>query len=63
MSDKPDKGRFGGSCNRTACQAPGATWWNFGTQAYYCQACALMINRRHARDFGELPICTEGKNQ
>lgn len=43
--DRADKGQLGGSCNRQACQAPGATWWNAGTRAYYCAACAHEINR------------------
>jgi len=42
---KSDKGVEGGSCNRTACQAPGATWWNPHTYAYYCGTCAALLNR------------------
>lgn len=30
----PDKGMRGGSCNREACQAPGATYYNFGTHKW-----------------------------
>jgi len=52
---KSDKGLQNGSCNRRACQSPGATWFNIGTRAYYCQPCALKINRINA-DYGE-PIC------
>lgn len=48
MSAKADvntnKGKFSGDCNRMQCQAPGATWWNFRTSAYYCQHCAHAIN-------------------
>jgi hypothetical protein len=40
---KSDKGKLRGSCNRTACQRPGATWFNTSTRAYYCQPCALDI--------------------
>jgi len=40
---KPDKGKLRGSCNRTACQRPGAAWFNTSTRAYYCQPCALDI--------------------
>jgi uncharacterized protein YmfQ (DUF2313 family) len=47
---KPDKGHFGGSCNRTACQAPNATWWHMDTHAYYCRKCAFMLNVMHAAD-------------
>jgi hypothetical protein len=47
MNNKPDpalKGKQGGNCNRTACQAPGATYYNPYTYAYYCPACARMLN-------------------
>lgn len=37
-------GTLGGLCNRKACRAPGATWYNHGTRAYYCQPCAFRIN-------------------
>lgn len=43
--EKPDKGLFNGSCNRRACQVPGATYWNSSTRAHYCKTCAYMINR------------------
>lgn len=39
------KGKKDGNCNRQACQAPGATYFNVGTDAYYCPACACRINR------------------
>jgi len=41
---KPDKGRKNGSCNVRACQAPGATFFNKSTRAYYCAGCAKEIN-------------------
>jgi len=47
QTDKPvgeDKGVKGGNCNRTACQAPGAYWFNHSTRAYYCGTCADLIN-------------------
>jgi hypothetical protein len=47
---KPDKGLKGGSCNRTACQAPGAMWFNHSTRAYYCQWCARLINESCRND-------------
>lgn len=47
---KPDKGQFAGSCNRTACQAPDATWWHMDTRAYYCEPCAYMLNTMHAAE-------------
>lgn len=46
--DKPDKGWRGGSCNRTDCQQPGATFYNTSTRRWYCPACARKIN-----DFAE----------
>jgi len=42
---KPDKGLLNGSCNRRACQKPGATWYNKWTYAHYCKDCARLINR------------------
>ncbi len=51
------KGVQGGNCNRTACQQPGATWYNKGTYKYYCAKCAEMINREPCED-GTLP-CTQ----
>jgi hypothetical protein len=37
------KGQLNGLCNRTACQRPGATWFNTSTRAYYCEDCARDI--------------------
>lgn len=37
------KGTKGGNCNRTACQQPGADFYNKSTRAYYCRKCAEMI--------------------
>jgi len=42
---KIDKGKLNGSCNRTTCQKPGATWFNSATHKHYCKACALAINK------------------
>lgn len=40
-----DKGHFKGSCNRSACQAPGMAWWyHQDLKVYYCLACADQIN-------------------
>jgi len=41
---KADKGFKNGSCNRTACQAPGASFFNRSTKMYYCADCAGAIN-------------------
>ncbi len=62
------KGKFNGNCNRTACQAPGATWYNIATQAYYCGPCASLINwpggRADAmRLFGRPLLCMEGEHR
>lgn len=38
------KGVFGKNCNVTACQEPGATWWNKVMRKYYCPYCARQIN-------------------
>lgn len=51
---KADKGLRNGSCNRTACQVSGATYLNSGTHAYYCRACARLINRNCPAD---QPLC------
>lgn len=47
---KPDKGLRGGSCNRQACQDPGANHFNRSTKAWYCGLCAAEINC-HNRDY------------
>ncbi len=52
-----DKGKLNGACNRTACLAPGADWWNMGSRAYYCRACARMINEDGCRRYGDPDLC------
>ena len=42
--NKPDKGEKNGSCNRQACQKPGAVYFNHSTKRYYCEGCATLIN-------------------
>lgn len=54
--DKPDKGKEGGSCNRTRCQSAPALWYNHGSYAWYCQSCKDQIydfwgQRRWALEF------------
>lgn len=47
QSGTPDpklKGQKGGNCNITRCQAPGAYAWSMNNHAYYCDACAKMLN-------------------
>jgi len=41
---KADKGKYLGSCNRRACQKPGANWFNRTMNAHYCEPCAKLIN-------------------
>lgn len=61
MENKSDKGEFGGSCNRFACQKPHAVWYNHSTRMYYCTMCARMINEANRTDaqrmFGH-ELCT-----
>lgn len=47
---KADKGQRGGSCNRQACQDPGANFFNRGSGYWYCESCAVELNH-HNRDF------------
>ncbi len=46
--EKPNKGHEGGACNRRACQAEPALWWNHGSYSWYCEDCA--------RDIGQDPV-------
>ena len=60
---KANKGDKGGSCNREACQRPGAYWFNHSTKRYYCRTCAEwlntdVVNREYAaNNFGHT-LCT-----
>lgn len=59
-----EKGQYGGKCNRSACLAPGAFWYNHSTRAYYCEDCARMINVANRKDAMELfghDLCTFGR--
>jgi hypothetical protein len=38
------KGAYLGNCNVTACQKPGAVWWNTAMRKFYCRSCAKAIN-------------------
>lgn len=53
------KGKRNGNCNRTACQAPGAFWWNRGSHSWYCTDCALMLSRANNHDefCKDEPLC------
>jgi hypothetical protein len=41
--NKPNKGKEGGACNRTRCQAEPALWFNHGSYAWYCADCRRQI--------------------
>lgn len=43
MTLPPDKGELNGHCNRQACLAPGASWFNRSTRRYYCAKCAALL--------------------
>ena len=43
--NKPNKGKEGGACNRTRCQAEPADWFNHGSQSWYCRGCARDIGQ------------------
>lgn len=38
-------GVYMGLCNRGACRAPGANWFNHSTLSHYCGTCAAEINK------------------
>lgn len=55
------KGAKGGNCNREACQAPGAVWFNHSTLKHYCARCARDLNRSNYQDAQRLwghELCT-----
>ncbi len=60
--DEP-KGKKGGKCNVTACQKPGANYYNKSTQKYYCADCAEEINwiggRRDTMELYGVPLLCE----
>lgn len=47
--DKADKGKEGGSCNRSLCQDSPAVWYNHGSYAWYCADCKHTLNDEWAR--------------
>ena len=56
-------------CARSICRQPlkvGETFFNLSTRGFYCQACAVMLNRVNEKDALELyggplcvPVCLE----
>ncbi len=59
--DLTQKGMLGGLCNRSACLAPGAGFFNRSTRRYYCEACSISINELNAADslrlYGDARLC------
>lgn len=46
LADRNEKkGKKGGSCNITQCQKDGASSWNRGSHAWYCEDCGNELNR------------------
>jgi hypothetical protein len=50
------KGKKGGDCNRTQCQAPGASSWNTGSLSWYCHECAVMLNEANPVAYHQPPM-------
>lgn len=50
------KGKRGGDCNRTQCQAPGASSWNTGSLSWYCNECAVMLNEANPVAYNQPPM-------
>ncbi|WLJ71158.1 hypothetical protein [Sphingomonas phage Carli] len=48
--EKPNKGHEGGACNRRACQAEPALWYNHGSYSWYCEDCAKQIGGDHVNE-------------
>ena len=44
-------------CNRSACRAESATWWNTSTLAYYCEKCAKGINEGAGTHIHGVQLC------
>lgn len=69
-SSKPEdlKGVKDGNCNRTACQKPGATWFNHSTRKWYCPECAQTLNNDSYNKFDAYrlfghELCTMDENR
>lgn len=61
MEQNNTKGAYNGLCNRSACLAPGAKYYNHSTREHYCEDCANLINAANRNDamrmFGH-DLCT-----
>lgn len=55
------KGKKGGSCNITQCQKHGASSWNRGSLAWYCESCGNELNHfnPNVMDDGEPMVAVE----
>lgn len=51
--NKPDKGKEGGSCNRTACQSSPANWYNHASHSWYCCDCKRELERVNNMDWDD----------
>ena len=60
---KADKGKYLGSCNRRACQKPGADWYNSATRAYYCEECATKIDYEYFAFTAMQRLCSKGEHK
>ena len=55
MERDTEKGKRGGKCNRTACNNEDAWLYNESTRMYYCEKCAILINRACEHDYKDGP--------
>lgn len=52
----PQRGAYGGTCFRAACERPNAHWLNDMNGRYYCAECAREYNEMSRRR-GQRPLC------
>jgi hypothetical protein len=61
------KGKYRGTCNRTACQvsheSTSIEYWNKSTRAYYCAPCAFLINEANYSVNNGEPLCIPIRNE
>lgn len=62
-----NKGQYQGTCNLSSCTSKlPATWYNWGSRAWYCKPCAIRlshdpVNKVEAQSLLGHSLCTEGK--
>lgn len=56
LSRAPEKGEYGGECQRIACDNGEAHWFNETNGRYYCGSCARTFNEVSRRN-GQSPLC------